>query len=180
MTAPVATLWSRIPQDLCETLLPPGNYHVGLVGEKRFRWFQRPTWLLAFVVTSGPHSGISLPMWLRIPEDERIRAAHRMAAAWVVGTGRRAPRDLARRRPSSFLGDCEFVARVRTVSKDVHGVERPEEASYSRVEFLIRRTAGCPPALQRLSGGTSESSSESRCKSESQSQSGAHGRKIDG
>jgi hypothetical protein len=146
MSARVVALTRRVPDDLCEALIPPGDYHVGLVGEKRVLWFRRPTWVLAFALTEAPHLGIVLPLWLRIPEPhEKIRPSHALAAAYVVATGRRAPKDLARRRPSSFLGGCEFSARIRTVRHDIHGVERPEEASYSRVHFLIRRTAGSPP-----------------------------------
>jgi hypothetical protein len=133
-----------LAEDLDEILLPEGEYHVGFFSAKRRTWHKRKLWAVTFVITDGPHVGKRLPMFLNLPEGYRLRRSHHLAAAYVCATGRRPPRDLARRPPSSFLEGCEFLAQIRTVRRDVHGVERPEEASYSKIAYLIRRTAGAP------------------------------------
>jgi hypothetical protein len=132
------------PEELCEVLVPEGDYHVGFLREARRIWFKRRLWVITFVITEGPHVGKPLPMFLNVPEGYRVRRSHHLAAAYMCATCRRPPRDLARRAPSSFLEGCEFLAKVMTVRRDVHGVEVAEEASYSRVAYLIRRTAGAP------------------------------------
>lgn len=139
--------------ELGEALVPQGEYEVIFAGEKKISWFKRQLWLCVFGLTEDEYSGVALPMWLNIPaKGQPIRRSHAMAQAYVVSTGGRPPSNLGRRRPSWYLGDCAFRAYVRTVKRDMNVVERPEEASYSRVNHLIKRTAGTPPCL--LSGKT--------------------------
>jgi hypothetical protein len=140
---------SESVNELREALVPQGEYEVFFAEEKRISWFNRQVWLCVFRISEGEYAGVVLPMWLNIPPGRQpIRRGHAMAQAYVVSTGRRPPRDLGRSRPSWFLGDCAFLAYVRTVRRDMNGVERPEEASYSRVNHLIKRTAGTPPCLR--------------------------------
>ena len=149
--------------DATATLVAEGRYEVGFAGERRVRFFGRDLWLVGFeVVQPGPRQGLLLAMWLNIPGG-RARMSSSMARAWVIATGERPPPDLRRRRPSSYLAGCYFEAHVRTVSKDLDGVERPEAASYSRIAHLRRLTAGCSRANRSLSdtGSASTSTSES-------------------
>jgi hypothetical protein len=135
--------------EFCDVLIPEGDEEVAFVAEKKLKWFKRQIWVVRFQIVSGAHTGLVLPMWINVPRsDWPVRMSHTLAQVYVAATGAKPPRDLARRRPSSFLKDCAFLVHVRTVKRDMNGVERPEEASYSRVAYLIRRTAGTPRCLQ--------------------------------
>jgi hypothetical protein len=135
-------------EELCEALLPEGEYEVMLVSEERIFFFNRRLWRCLWRVVEGDHAGAESTMWLNIPgKSDSVRRGHAVAQAYVVATGRRPPRDLNRRRPSSYLGGCVFRARVRTVRRDMHGIKWPEKASYSKVNHLIETTAGTPPCL---------------------------------
>ena len=135
--------------ELCDVLIPEGDEEVMFVAEKKLKWFKRQVWVVLFQIVSGDHGGAVLPMWINVPRSDRpVRMSHTLAQVYVAATGAKPPRDLARRRPSSFFKDCVFLVRVRTVKRDMNHVERPEAASYSRVAYLIRRTAGTPRCLQ--------------------------------
>jgi len=174
--------------EIDEVLIPPGRYEVSFVSEKKFRWFGRLVWLCKFRIVDGPHSGAELPIWFNIPpKNEFIHRSHALARAYVVATGMRPPKRLHWHPPSWFLQGCTFSAEIRTVRRDTNGIERPEEASYSRVDYLIQRLSGCPKC-QRLNSPTgtniisgqcsskskSKSESKSKSKSKSKSQSGSH------
>jgi len=138
--------------DPYETLVVPGEYVVGFLrDEKNCRYYGRTSWRCAWqILDEGPFSGLVLYNWFNIPQpDAPLRPGHALWQAYVVATGLRPPKDLAEHRPSWFLGDCQFRAKVRTVDKDPNGVKRPDTASYSRVAFLIERTEGLPPCIQR-------------------------------
>ena len=88
--------------------------------------------------------------WFNLPQpDQPIKRDHALWKAYVVATGLLPPASIVDHRPRWFLGDCQFRAKVRTVSRDSNGVKRPDSASYSRVDFLIERIEGVPPCLQR-------------------------------
>ncbi len=161
--AEVARLPRKLPADWdgTEVLVPDADYEVVFAGERKVRYFGSDRWVLAFQVTEGFYGGELLPLWLKVP-DGRVRISHAMALAYSVATDLRAPQNLARLRPSRFLGDTAFMARTRTIKKNLHGVERPEALHYSRIDFLIKRTAGCSPIRSKsLSSLPSSSSSES-------------------
>jgi len=170
--------------EIDEVRIPPGEYEVSLVSEKKILWYGRWEWLCKFRVVDGPHSGAELPIWFNIPpRGDTIRRSHNLAKAYVIATGLRPPKHLHRRRPSWFLEGCSFRAKVRTVRRDTNRVERPEETSYSRVDYLIQRVSGCPkcrylnsPTDTDITSGrcSSKSKSESESKSKSISQSGSH------
>ena len=164
-----------------EALVPDGEYEVAFLREKKYRAYGgKWLWLVEFQIANGPFLGSKLPIWFRLPVDgDQMRRAHAMSQAWVNATGLPPPRNLGRFRPSRFLSDCILLARVRAVVRDSHGVKRPREASYSRIDHLISREAGIPPCLRDRSGKSSfsyqsKSSSKSNSKSVSKSQSGSH------
>ena len=110
---------------------------------------ERPMWRCLWqIVDEGPHFGLRLYGWFNIPpEGKRVTPSFGMAAAWTVSIGTRAPSGLRRHKPSYFLGDCQFLAVVRTVDRDRNHVKRPEKASYSRVDYLKERVQGTPPSV---------------------------------
>jgi hypothetical protein len=138
--------------DPYETLVPPGDYLVGFLrNEDKYQFYGRTCWRCSWqILEEGPYSGPTLYSWFNLPAaGAPLRPSHDYSKAFVVATGLRPPKDLAEHRPSWFLGDCQFQARVRTVDKDSNGVKRPDAASYSRLSFLIERVEGLPPYLQR-------------------------------
>jgi hypothetical protein len=158
--------------DPYETRVPEGdNYVVGLVRAERYLWYKRKTLRLTFqIVSPQEHMGEPLYCWVNVPEKQAT-PAHALSRLYVAATGRKSPRNLGRLDPRSYLADSYFQARVRTVRRDMDHVERPPEASYSRVDRLLKRVEGTPPCL-RERRKSSESLSQSE--SESQSQSGSH------
>ena len=138
--------------DPYETLVPPGEYTVGFLRiEEKFPYYGRMCWRCRWqILDEGPYSGRILFSWFNLPEPGApLRPSHRIWQTYVVATSLRPPKDLAEHRPSWFLSDCLFRAKVRTVDKDPNGVKRPDTANYSRVDYLIERIEGCPPCLQR-------------------------------
>ena len=136
--------------DPYETLVPPGEYLVGFLrDEEKYRYYGRMCWRCSWqILNEGPYSGLVAYNWFNIPPSNAIRPSHGLWRAYVVATGLKPPKDLAEHRPRWFLGDSQFQARIRTVDKDSNGVKRPDAASYSRIDFLIKRVEGLPPCLQ--------------------------------
>jgi hypothetical protein len=135
--------------------VPEGNYEVSFVEEKRGRVQNRDVWFVRFRVTDDyqaadghPYVGTELRMFLSaIPENHPPRPGWAIVSAYLVATERRPPRHLWRIKPSRFLANCRFDARVRDVSKDSRGVRRPEAGIYSRIYALVNRVAGVPPCM---------------------------------
>lgn len=128
--------------------VPPGDYEVSFVGEFKARLFGRDVWVVRMRVTAGEHAGVTLPWYLNaIPKGKRPTSGFNLCSAFLIATERRPPLDLWRRRPSSFLKDCAFIARVRTKTRDRHHVELPEAGHSSKIECLVKCTAGHPKYL---------------------------------
>jgi hypothetical protein len=110
----------------------------------------RAVWFVQMqIVEPGEHFGIAIPWPLNaISKGKRPTPGMDLANAFDVGTGRKPPKDLWRRRPSSFLRGCVFRGRVRSITKTSRGVERSSASHYSRVECLIERISGPPPYLR--------------------------------
>jgi len=132
------------------TFVPPGDYIVGLIhGEEKYEYRGRTccrcTWQ---ILDDGEHHGLLVYSWYNYPaKDELLKPGHDLWQAYVVATGLRPPAHLVNYLPRWFLADCQFRAAVRTVGKDSYGIDRPETASYSRVDHLKERIEGTPPCL---------------------------------
>ncbi len=137
-----------------EILVPAGEYIVGAVASRKVRWFGRSVWWVRFRITDvGEHHGRELfAYWNVIPRGSRVSRSYEIAKAYVIATALKPPKHLAQLSPMEFLGGCLFRAKVDYVRRDTSGVERPIEASYSKVDFLIERVAGNPPCLVRRQG----------------------------
>jgi hypothetical protein len=126
----------------------PGEYDAVLVAAHQHEQWGRWRWLLTLrILEPGPAHGVELPYYLpRPPADSRPRRAWAMTAAYIVSTGRRPPRNLARLHPSVYLGG-ERVLRVRVVDveRDYLGRPVPEGARYSRVRAVLGVATGGGP-----------------------------------
>ena len=150
----VIELTARIGHDDYFPQIPPGEYEVGYVRAKRLPMWGRPRWAITFqVVKDGPAFGTHLVLWVpAVPKGKRPSPGMAMASLYVIATGLPPPRDLWRRKPREILSDCYFRARVVMARRDSRRVERPEAASYSKIECLLERTAGTPPLLRGRTG----------------------------
>ena len=57
-------------------------------------------------------------------------------------------------KPSDFLKGCEVLAEVATVRHQTQGrcrIKLPEDCHYSKINRLVRITAGSPPGIPRSS-----------------------------
>ena len=135
--------------DALETLLDDGaEIVVGFYDEERRDMFRRSMWIVRFRIEEGEHVGRLISWWLRaLDPQRRVARGSAIATSYVAATGLRPPRDLARRRPSHWLSGAQYLVRTRVVGRDVHGIARPPEASYSVVSAILKRVAGIPPAL---------------------------------
>ena len=130
--------------------VPPGEYIMVFVREKRLKWhWGRSVWVVWMRITVGEHIGTLIPLWINaLPDRKRPTRGWKISSVFAVATDRKPPKDLWRRRPGSFLRDCVFRGKVRTVKKDQFGVELPDGAHTSVVHCLIERLAGTPPYLR--------------------------------
>jgi hypothetical protein len=136
--------------DALATLLPEGaEVQVAFFDEDRRTLFRRAMWIIRFKICEGPHEGKLISWWLRaLDRKRRVARGSGIATSFSAATGLRPPRDLDRYRPSSWLAEAVFLAKTRQVRKDVLGVARAEEASYSVVVGILERIVGMPPALR--------------------------------
>ena len=122
---------------------------VAYVDECRRLMWRRDTWLVRVRIVEGEHAGRLLAWFMRALDRARpVARGSVVATSYVAAIGLRPPRDLARRRPSWWLADAFYRVSTRQVRRDVHGIERPEAASYSVVVAILERVAGAPPALR--------------------------------
>ena len=121
-----------------EYLTEPGvdDHWMKLVGSTSGGFMEGVAWIL------------SIFFFLNVRGKNSPRSS--MVAAYAAATGRRPPKDLSRRRPSSYLGNCVLEVETVTVVTDEKGQLRSEVLHYSRVKRVVRRTAGTPPCLESL------------------------------
>ena len=137
--------------DASWTFVPPGEYEVAFVSEERARVWNRQVWFVKMrIVTLGEHLGSLLLYPLNaLPKGKRPTTGHYICSAFLIATERRPPKNLWRLRPSSFLSECVFSARIRTIEKDSKGVVLPPAGHHSRVDCLLKRLSGLPPHLRK-------------------------------
>jgi hypothetical protein len=134
--------------------VPPGEYTVAFLKDEKITIWKRSVWVVSMqIMDEGEHYEKIIPYYLNaLPKEKRPTPGWYISSAFDKGTGRKPPKDLWRRRPRSFLADCIFRARVRSIKKDSLGVERSEGAYTSRVQCLLERIAGTPPCLRGEKG----------------------------
>ena len=131
------------------TLVTPGKYRVFFRGtdsgyvygsERLFCWF----------TISPDEKGDGQPL-LRIYNTLRrpfVPRSHNIFLDYWALTGRRPPPTV---KPAHFLEGCEVLAQVVTVHGNQKGRRgaAPIGPPYSKIDGLIKITAGTPPCLRR-------------------------------
>lgn len=127
--------------------VPDGQYravfdHVeqGVVGGQRklFGHFR--------ITEEGPHHGKTLVRFWNEPRGKFLPRTHNLYKDFVALIRRRPPSSGLK--PEDFLKGCEVLVETSTVKRASgrRGMEiQPEDCWYSKIDRLIRITAGCPP-----------------------------------
>ncbi len=133
-----------------EIHVPSGRYLAAYLGATKFNFKGTDRWAVTFsIVQPGDHFGVLLNLYLYYPRSgRRSTKGSQWRMAYETATERKAPRDLVRHSPEWFLSGCEFEVRVIDVKTNSHGVVRPKHLVSSKIEAILRRTAGTPPCLR--------------------------------
>ena len=131
------------------TKVPERQYQVAYLGCERgsphgkkriFAWFQ--------INEEGPHHGKPIVRFYNAPTREWIPRSHNLYLDFTVLTGLRPP---TRFTPDDYLKGTEVLAEVVTVHERIQGrrrIEIPEALHYSKIERLLKYTAGSPPCTR--------------------------------
>ena len=104
-------------------------------------------WFGHFQITEeGPHHGLPLLRFWNQPRKDFLPRSHNLFLDYVqLGGGRLPPGRLT---PDKFLKGCEVLVEVVTVKSQRKGrrqIKLTEALWYSKIDRLIRITAGSPP-----------------------------------
>ena len=133
--------------DPLETLVPPGNYIVLFASADLKKGFwQRDIWYLKFRIMEGEHEGELLLFPVNVDPSKNAARSSVLSKTYVTATGKRPPQHLNKIKPEKYLRGLMFEAKVRDVVKDSNHNKRPRDASYSRVDHLIKVVQGAPTA----------------------------------
>jgi hypothetical protein len=131
------------------TRVPNGQYRVGYLGFEKGVAYGQERWFAWFKITEeGAHFGKPIRRFYNAPTRSFIARSSNLAIDFLSLIELRPP---SRFTPDDFLKGAEVLAEVVTVREANDGRRKiglREEAGYSKIDRLIRITAGCPPYLQ--------------------------------
>jgi hypothetical protein len=145
-----------VTDDAQTTLVPEGTYRMTYLMCEKGVAFGAPRYFVHFRITEpGEHFGLPIIRYYNVPRTNRpLPRSHNLWIDFTRLFGRRPPNRLT---PQMFLKGCEVLARVVTVKHRHDGgrrVELPKALWHSRIEALVRITAGWPSGIP---GGNSSS-----------------------
>ena len=124
--------------DPYDTVIPDGEYSVAFLSEEQFRLYTTYRWAVVMRIAEGDHAGLPIFFFLNVPPLRKRRTpSAKLSIAYEAVTGKRAPAQIAKRRPGSFLADKLLVGQTRTVKRNSHGEGRPADARYSVIARLL-------------------------------------------
>lgn len=131
------------------TLVPEGEYRAVFLRRETGFPHGRTVWFCHFQITEeGPHHGKRLLRFWNEPRKDFLPRTHNLFLDYVqLGGGRLPPGRLT---PEQFLKGCEVAVEVVTVKSKHDGrrvIELPKGLWYSKIDRLVRFTAGCPPCM---------------------------------
>jgi hypothetical protein len=139
------------------TRIPDGQYQAAFVRLEKGFAFGSPRWFGHFKITEhGEFFGLALLRVWNEPRGAFLPRSHNLALDFMAVTGTRPPSKGLK--PSDFLKGCEVLVETATVRHQTRGrqrVELPEDCWYSKIDRLIRLTAGSPPCMSSRGARTS-------------------------
>ena len=133
--------------DPYSTLVPDGRYSAAFVGLEKGVVYGQRRWFGYFQITDlGPYHGCTLVRFWNEPRSRFLPRTHNLSLDFVALIGRRPPSSGLK--PDAFLKGCEVLVEVLTVKHRSDGHRKvllPEDLWYSKIDRLIRITAGVPP-----------------------------------
>lgn len=132
--------------DPYSTLIPDGQYRAAFLRCEKGSAYGAPRWFVWFQITEpGPYLGLPILRFYNVSKRSWLPRTHNLALDYMALFGCRLPSQL---KPENFLKGCEVLVEIVTVKHQTHGkrrVELPERCWYSKIDRLIRITAGSPP-----------------------------------
>ena len=132
------------------TLIPDGQHRATFIEIQTGTVEGSARWFGYFQITEeGPHHGKILLRFWNEPRGPFLPRSHNLHKDFVALIGRRPPSTGLK--PDQFLKGCEVLVGVSTVKHRSEGrrmVQLPEDCWYSKIDRLIRITAGAPPCLR--------------------------------
>ena len=132
--------------DPYNTRVPEGHFRVTFHKCEKAIAYGVRRWFVWFKITeSGPDFGKPILRFYNVPKRPFLPRSHNLYLDCIALTGRRPPSNLT---PEMLLKGCEVLAEVVTVKHQMRGSRRtelPEDCWYSKIDRLIRITAGSPP-----------------------------------
>ena len=139
-------------RDPCSVRVPDGQYRAMYVdcesgspygGPRLFAWFK--------ITEPGEFMGLEIPRFYNTPRRPFLPRTHNLWKDYVALIQSRPPtRGLTL---DHFLKGCEVLVATATVKRQSEGgrwIELPEDCWYSKIDRLIRITAGSPPCIRRM------------------------------
>ena len=133
--------------DPCAALIPDGQYRATYIGYEHGRPYGEQRWFAQFKITElGEHVGNVVTRFYNVPRGPYLARTSNLSMDFVDLIGRRPPtRGLT---PDRFLKGCDVLVQTATVKHRIEGrrrIELPWDCWYSKIDRLIRITAGSPP-----------------------------------
>jgi hypothetical protein len=139
------------------TRVPDGQYRAMFTKCETNIAYGSVRWFGHFQITEpGEFSGLPLLRFWNEPRRTFLPRSHNLALDFMAVIGTRPPSQGLK--PSDFLKGCEVLVETATVRHQTQGrrrIEVPEDCRYSKIDRLIRLTAGSPPCMLSRGAGTS-------------------------
>jgi hypothetical protein len=135
--------------DPYSTFVPEGDYDVALTRCETGVAFGSERWFGHFkIVDHGEFFGLPIYRFWNRPKSKVLARSSNVAIDFMNVVGRRPPS--VGLTPDKFLKGCQVLAEVVTVkhrNEPRCRVELPEDCWYSKINRIIRLSAGTPPCL---------------------------------
>jgi hypothetical protein len=132
------------------TRVPDGQYRATFEGWEKNIAYGSVRWFGHFRITEpGEYFGLPLLRFWNEPRGPFLPRSHNLYLDFVALIGTRPPSQGLK--PSDFLKGCEVLVETVTVRHQTQGrrrIELPEDCWYSKIDRLIRITAGSPPCMR--------------------------------
>ena len=136
--------------DPYSTRVPDGQYRAGFIKWEKGTPYGARRWFGHFQINEpGEYFGLPIRRFWNEPQGPFLPRSHNLALDFMAVIGARPPSKGLK--PSDFLKGCEVLVETATVRHQSQGrrrIELPEGCWYSKIDRLIRITAGSPPCMR--------------------------------